>query len=268
MDKLSIEFSGLVSDIADILNKSSTNLNTLKLFCCTIENLEGSLLFSKQKGDEIHSSETIYDMFYHLRGHWRWDSHHLLYILIKRARSQEALQKLNQFKNKIKYTTKLKDLADSFQSMYKSPPLGYVKMIAIVEKDYSEFTLNDCKQLDEYLAKFYDGKTFLPPNIENSNSIKITWYIPTEAVRGVLSKAHKNKKIFQVLSISFFQVDQVVIWNKKMPYYLKVCKLWAIYVHSIKGIFNGYYFGNKCDPTSFLENQSNCHNWYFEIYQF
>ena len=233
MDELSLEFSGLVSDVAEILNKSSANLSKLKLYFCTIKDSERSLLFSKQESDKIYISKTIYDMFYHLRGYWRWDSHHLLYILIKRAGSQEALQKLNQFKNKIKYTTKLKDLADSFQSMYKSPPLGYVKMIAIVEKDYSEFTLNDCKQLDEYLAKFYDGKTFLPPNIENSNSIKITWYIPTEAVRDVLSKAHKIKEIFQVLSISFFQIDQVVIWNEKMPYYLKVCKLWAIYIHIV-----------------------------------
>ena len=230
MDELSLEFSGLVSDVAEILNKFSTNLNKLKLFLCTIKDSERSLLFSKQKSSEIHCSKTIYDMFYHLRGHWRWDSHHLLYILIKQAESQEALQRLNQFKNKIKYTTKLKELSDSFQSMYKSPPPGYTIMIAIIEKEYSEFTLNDCKELDEYLARFNGGETLLPPNIENFNSIKITWYIPIEAVRDVLSKVHEIKEIFQMLSISFFQIDQVVMWNKKTSYYLEVGKLWALYI--------------------------------------
>ena len=228
MDKLSLEFSELISDLAEILNKSLRNLNKLKLFFCTMRDSERSLLFNQQTSDKIHSSKTIYDMFYHLRGHWRWDSHHLLDILIKRAESPEALQKLNLFKNKIKYATKLKELADSFQSIYKSPPPGYTIMIAIIDKDYSKITLNDCKEVEEYLAKFCGGETLLPPNIENSNSIKITWYIPTEAVRDVLSKAHEIKEIFQMLSISFFQIDQVVIWNKITSYYLEVCKLWAL----------------------------------------
>ena len=229
MDQLSLEFSGLLVDVAEILNKSSTLLNRLKLFCYTIENSERSLLFSKEKSAEIYSSKTIFDLFYHLRGHWRWDSHHLLYILIEKAKSQEALQRLSQFEIKIEYATKLKELAVSFQSIYNSPPPGYVTMIAIIDKDYSEFTLNDSKELDEYLARFYGGSTFLPPNIENFNSMKITWYIPTEAVRDVLSKAYEIKEIFQMLSIIFFQIDQVVIWNEKMPYYLKVRKLWVIY---------------------------------------
>ena len=230
MNELSLEFARLVCDVAEILNKSSTNLNVLKLFLCTMKDLEGSLLFSKQKSAEIHSSETIYELFYHLRGHWRWDNYRLLYILIEKAKSQDALQKLIQFDNKVECTIKLKEFSDLIQSIHMSPPPGYVTMTAIIDKDYSEFTLNDCKQVDEYLARFYDGITFLPPTIENFNSIKITWYIPTEAVRGILSKAHKVKEIFQLLSISFFQIDQVVIWNEKMPYYLKVCKLWAIYI--------------------------------------
>ena len=230
MDKLSLQFSNLVCDVAEILNKSSSNLDKLKLFYCTIRDSEGSLLFSKQKSAEIHSSKTIYELFYHLRGHWRWDSHYLLYILIENVGSQEAKQKLNQFKDSIKYTLKLEELSDSFQSIYKSPPPGYVKMIAIIEKRYSELTLNDCKELDEYLAKFFGGKAFLPSNIEKFKSIKITWYIPTEAVRGVLNKAHENEEIFKLLSISFFQIDQVVMWNKKTSYYLEVCKLWALYI--------------------------------------
>ena len=61
MDKLSLQFSNLVCDVAEILNKSSTNLDKLKLFLCTIKDSEGSLLFSKQKSAEIYNSKTIYE---------------------------------------------------------------------------------------------------------------------------------------------------------------------------------------------------------------
>ena len=222
IDEYSLEFSALVADIAEILDKSA-NLNKLKSVCYTVTTPEKSLLFSQRESAEIRASNSVFDVFYHLRSHWRWDSHRLLVTLVKRCESQKALLKLKQFKNKIDYTKKLNEFSDYFCSLHKPLPPGYTRMRAIIEKDYSEFTIKACKKLDKFLASFFGSTTFRPPDYDESTSIQVTWYIPFEAVSDLLSKAHQVKEIFELLSISYFEIDGVVIWNKKWPYSLQVC---------------------------------------------
>jgi len=223
MDKLSLEFSALVADVAEILDKSlKNNIEKLKLVCYNLTTPEKSLLINAKKGEVIRACVSVFDMFYELRDHWRWDNHRLLFIIIKRSGSPEAMQKLKQFRSKIDYTKKLSGVHSFFQSMNKSPPPGYTKMEAIVEKDYAEITLQECEELDKYLSDCF-GSAGLPPSMcDPSHSVKITWFIPTEAVSGLLSKAHQAREIFQFLSISFFQIDGIIIWNKKWPYSLQV----------------------------------------------
>ena len=220
MDDFSLEFSALVADVAEILNV--THLNKLKLVCCGITTPENSLMFGERESAAIQACISFFDMFYQLRHHWRWDNHRLLFTLIKRSNSQKALEKLEQFERKIDYTKKLRDLSSSFQSAHRSLPPGYAKMVAIIEKDYSDFSLEDCKELDEYLTSSF-GSALHPPTYEKSSSIKITWYIPAGAVGGLLSKAYQAKEVVQLLSVSFFEVDEVVVWNKKWPYLPQVC---------------------------------------------
>ena len=222
MDEFSLEFSALVADVAEIL-ETPTNLQKIKLVCCNITTPQKSLLLSEKENAEIRASSSVFEIFYLLRGHWRWDNHRLLFTLIKRDGSQEALEKLNQFRKKIYYTQELNKLADFCQSAEKPLPPGYTKMVAIIEKDYTDFTVKECDELDEYLVDAFGG--IIPPTakIENSNSIKVTWYIPAEAVSWLLTKAYQAKEIFQLLSISYFEVDEVVIWKEKWPYSLQVC---------------------------------------------
>ena len=222
MDVLSLEFSALLADVAEILDKSSTNLNKLKSVCYSITTTEKSLLFSEKKTAAIRAGPSVFDVFYELRGHWRWDSHRLLFTLIKRSGSQEAMEKLIQFQNKINYTKKLIELTRYFQSVQKPPPPGYTKMIAIIEKDYSDFTLKECTELEEFLTDFFGSTALNPADYEESHSIKVTWYIPTEAVSGVLSRAYQGKELFKLLSISYFEIDEIVIWNDKRSYSLQV----------------------------------------------
>ena len=225
MDKLGQEFSELIINVAKILNESPDNVEKLKLICNTITPPEKSLLFSPQKSSEIRESTTVLDIFYHLRGHWRWDSHLLLFTLIKRTNSPEALEKVEQFQQKINYTKKLSEFSSSFKSVYKYPPPGYAKMIAIVKKNYTEYTLDDCRELNDYLASFFGSLTLIPPEIENFNSIRITWYIPSKIVSNILSAAHQIKELFQLLSISLFEIGEIVIWNEKKSNLPQVRKL-------------------------------------------
>ena len=205
----------MVADVADILHKSPAVLNKLKLVCYSITTTEKSLLFSEKESAAIRASHSVFDIFYELRGHWRWDNTRLLFALIKRSGSQEALAKYELFQNKVNYAKKLIELTKYYQSVHKPLPSGYTRMITIIEKDYSDFTVRECQELEEYLADAFSSVALLPANVEESNSIKVTWYIPIEAVSGVLSKAYQAKGLFKLLSISYFEIDEVIIWNKK-----------------------------------------------------
>ena len=221
MDELSLEFSAVVADVAEILEKTA-NLDKFKLVCCNVTTKGKSLILSENESSQIRASRSVFDIFYQLRNHWRWDNHRLLYTLIKRTGSQEAMDRLKQFRDKVDYTKKLNELSEYFQSVRKPPPAGYTKMRAIIDKDYTDFTVMDCTELNTYLATAFGSATLSPADYEPKASIQVTWYIPTEAVSGLLGIAYQAKETFQLLSISFFEIDEVVVWNKKWPHSLQV----------------------------------------------
>ena len=224
------EFTICVENIAKILDKSA-NLDKFKLVCCRVTTQ--SLLFNEEESAAIRGSSSVFHMFEQLRGHWRWYSHHLLSTLINLTESQAALQELNQFENNIDYGKKLNDTEFSsyFQSMHEPLPPGYTIMRAIVDKKYSELTLKDCKQLDEDLTREFGSIALRPPIYKGSNFTEVTWYIPAEAVSGLLSKLYQAKEIFKLLLISFFEIDDVVILNKKVLGSLDVCMCAHNYTH-------------------------------------
>lgn len=91
--------------------------------------------------------------------------------LNKLSGSQDAIQKLEEFEDEIDYTITLNEFSHQFQSLRRQTPPGYTKMRDILEKEYSEFTLKECKELDEHLASAFGTTTLCPPFYDESNSI-------------------------------------------------------------------------------------------------
>jgi len=228
MSKQSIEFGIVVSDIADILEaEMKTNLRKLTIICCSITSPGPmySLIFTSQKIAKIKACTSVYDLFLELRGHWRYDDHPLLYAIVKQSGSKKAAEKLEKFRNKIKYHQKLVDIYDHYQSTKTPPPEGYTKMVAIVEKDYDAITKKEYQEIERMLLDYSCGGPALrPPTFWPHHSIKIVWYIPVEAVGNALKLVYQATEIFSLLSISFFEVDGVIVWNKKWPTF-QVCLL-------------------------------------------
>ena len=222
MNQLCHEFATLVNDIETILDKS-TSFQEFKLACYNIITAKKFLLFSEKEVKAVKNTKSVSDVFNCLQGHWRWDSHQLLSTLIELNESYDALQKLRLFEAKIDYKRRLDEFSSYFQSMYEPLPQGCTRMMAIIEKKYSELSLKDCAKLDSYLAEALGGTTLRPPFYDESNLVEVTWYIPVESVSRLLSKGYEARELFELLSISFFQIDDVVIWKKKWPYLLKVC---------------------------------------------
>ena len=194
-------------------------LDNFKLICINLTSRESSLVFNSQEVAKIKACTSVYDLFDELRDHWRYDSHPLLYAIVKKSGSREAIQRLKLFRNKIKYHQKLKLVYNMSQSSQTPLPEGYTKMVAIVEKDYDEITLAECEEIDQMLQNYFGVPALRPPTYEPSDSIKITWYIPIEAAGRVLKKAcqAKEEMFFKLLSISFFEVHNIIVLNKKWP---------------------------------------------------
>ena len=228
MDELSVEFATVVADIAEILNKSDI-LDTFKLICHSIIT-EKPLLFSEKDSIAIQSSKSVFDVFYYLRDHWRWDSHHLLSTIIKLNEAKDAIQKLNKFEKSIDYTKTLNEFSSQFQFMNKLLPPSYTTMKAIIEKHNSMITLEECIKLNKHLARVLGGATLRPPIYEGSDSIQVIWYIFSEFVSILLSKAYQAKETFQLHSISYFEIDGVVILSSNSQ---KVC----LFIHSLLYLF-------------------------------
>jgi len=249
----SVEFAALVADIAEILEVKlkPKELNKFKCICTNLASKESSLVFSSQEIARIKACASVCDLFDELRDHWRYDSHFLLYTIVKKSGSPEAMQMLKLFEKKIKYHQKLKEVYDNSQSSQTPLPEGYTKMVAIVEKDYDEITLAECKEIDEMLLSYFGGPALRPPSYGPAGSIKITWYIPIEAVGRALKKAYQAKEemIFKLLSISFFEVHEIIVLNDKWPSLVQVIiltsKIVILYSISIPSIEKGAYFQSE-----------------------
>ncbi|XP_065903589.1 putative leucine-rich repeat-containing protein DDB_G0290503 isoform X7 [Dysidea avara] len=214
----SIEFGTLIAEIAEILQEEvKSNLKRLTTVCYSITSKGNSLLFNSAEIAKIKACESVHDLFYELRGHWRYDDHPLLYAIVKQSGSKKAMGKLEMYRSKIKYHQKVQNIYDHSVSSKTPLPDGYTRMVAIVEKNYNEITKKEYEEIETMLLGNFGGPALRPPTFWPTHSTKIVWYIPTEAVGSVLKMAYHATEMFPLLSISFFEVDGVIIWNKKWP---------------------------------------------------
>ena len=214
-----MEFNAVVFDIAEILENGLGHTNNIEKFKCLCYGLttNDQLFFSAKEKAAIKSCKTFHELFSEVRRSMRWDSHRLLNIIIIRAGMEEAVTKLKQFEKKIDCQMKLKDIHDIFKAKDEPLPDGYTEMIAIVEKDYTHITLDEFKEIEDFLSIHLNE---LPPcKRAKYYSVRITWYIPTDAVPLLLQKAYQARE-FLVLqpTIVYIAIAGVMVWDKNGAY--------------------------------------------------
>ena len=134
--------------------------------------------------------------------YWNWSSHRLLYTIIKRVDAPKAVNLLEKFKNKIDYQMKLKYVHKYLRKTKKQAPDGYYKMTAIINKDYSEITLEEGLKIEKFVSDCL-GIEQACSDVSESQSIEMTWYIPDDAVERLCSKAFQHKNAFILQSFCF-----------------------------------------------------------------
>ena len=216
-DGASIDFNAVVFDIAEILDElTAGNVDKFKGLCYGLT-IDDQIFFSTAEKDAIRACKTFNGLFSEIHRSMRWDSHQLLDRIIFRVGLPEATAKLEQFKKKIDWQMKLKDFYESCLAKDECPPDGYTEMVAIVNKDYTQITVGDYKEIEDFLSTHLSGLP--PPKRGKHLSVQFTWYIPISAVPLLLQKAYHAREFFILQpTIVYISIAGVMVWDKNTTY--------------------------------------------------
>ena len=190
------DFSAVVADIAAELEKSvDKSIKKVKIVCYNLTIADNMPLLSADDKEKIKHCNSIYDIFEVMSPHWSWNSHRLLFIIIKRVKSSEALELLTQYRKKIDYQMKIENIY-KYCKQNKSPvPFDYVRMKAIIDKDYNDITLEEFSELEEF-ANRYLGINQCPFEVNPSQSIQVIWLISQKQLIVYAQKHFNIKRLF------------------------------------------------------------------------
>ena len=223
-DDASVDFNAVVFDIANILENALKHTGDIEKFKCLCYGLttNDQLFFSTAEKDAIRACKTFHELFSEIHRSMRWNSHRLLNTIILRADLPEAATRLEQYKTKINYQIKLRSIFDKCAVNEKQPPDGYTKMVAIINKDYTQITVGEYKEIEDFLSTHLSE---LPPaNCARHHSVQLTWYIPTAAVVPLLIKAYQAREYFTLQpTILYLSIAGVMVWDKDSVYSPQVC---------------------------------------------
>ena len=212
-NEASIEFSAVVADIAEKLDKCvNKNINKVKVVCYNLKTKYGNALLSQSDKEKIIKCKSIYGIFEIVHPHWRWNSHRLLLVIINRFECPEALELLQKFKKKIDYQMKIKEIYAHIQCNRLPFPKGYAEVEAIIGKDYNKVTLEEFSLLEEFVDKHL-GIIQCPFEVNPAQSVQVIWLICIEAVDSLCSRAFECKEAFLQNSFTYLKIGDIDILN-------------------------------------------------------
>ena len=217
----SSEFAILLSNIIKELKKNEAeNLETIKNVCSflTIKDDPGVLLFNEDQQEAIDACDNVRTLFTkNLRGCWRWDDFSLLRFLIQSLESSECCEAmLNQFEEKIDSQMKLKEIYEHCIMEERDIPIGYDKMVAIVNrKIFSRITIEEYKELKQFISSHLEVKPCVIPPVYKAatSSLILEFFIPKTAISHMVETATKHKDEFVKESFVYLRISLNVIFD-------------------------------------------------------
>ena len=222
-EEASLEFTAVVADVAGELEKcDNKDINKVKTVCYNLKTPNGKPVLSSDDKEKIKTSNSMFDIFEVIDPHWRWNSHRLLFLIIKRVQSPTALELLEKFRRKINYQIKIKDIYKHFQHSKQPVPIGYTRMEAIIDKDYSDISLEEFSELEKFVDQHL-GIIQCPIEVNQSKSIEVVWLVSIKAVDSLCSIVFKYKETLLCKSFKSLKIGGIDILNATSQPLLEVC---------------------------------------------
>ena len=210
------EFNITLSKIIQELNAHINQNNRLFKFICYYLIQKISALSQEDK-EQINNSKSVTEIQRVMEPHWNWSSHRLLYIIIDKLKSTKSLEMLQEFNRRINKQMKLKTIHENLQPRIIHSS-GYCKMVAILDlqKDYSEFTLKEGLEIEEFVFDYLGGTgAHLSKAYEHTCTfMEMEWNISTAAVDSLCTEATKHKgKFIENFLFLFLKIGNFIIIN-------------------------------------------------------
>ena len=156
-DQASVEFSFLLNEILkELMENESENLRLLKRTASTLTVTDtfGARIFTDSEVEGIYACNDIEILLLvKLRHCYRWDDHSILTILMKNIKSEKCLKLLQLFELKICSQIKLQQISVQVSQNSSQFPENYHKMVAIVDKIFSDITKEEYDELKQFISQ-------------------------------------------------------------------------------------------------------------------
>ena len=178
-------------------------------------------MLSQEDKKQISNSKSFTDVKNVMDPHWNWSSHCLLLIIIQKLKSRKSLELLQEFDRKINKQMKLKTVHEKLQSKITQSS-SYCKMIAVLDfqKDYSEITLEEGLEIEEFVFDFLGPTGAHLSKAYNSTPetqyafIEMEWNVSTGAVDALCTEAVKHKDEFANKSFLSLKIGEFIVFNE------------------------------------------------------
>ena len=219
-NQASTEFGILMNNIIKELKKNETEyLEDIKNICAylTVKDDPNVFLFNEDQREAIVACDNITTLFRkHLRGCWRFDEFPLLKSIIQSIGSELCEKMLNQYEKKLSILMKLQDIHEHCKQEKQAFPVGYHKMVAIVQhKIYSRITKEEYDELKEFIIKHCEVEEyFLFPFCKAApSSLILEWFVSGTAVSHMVEAATRNAKGFIKNCFVYLKISSYVIFD-------------------------------------------------------
>ena len=221
-EQASAEFAILLQQILKELKKNENdNLELLKIMSSTltVKNKSGVRMFSDSELEGIYACDNINTLLVvKLRHCYRWDDHSMLTLLMKNINSQECLKLLQLFEFKMYSQIKLQQICEQLSEGSSRIPDCYDKMIAIVDKIFSDITKEEYDELKQFISQHCGVEPYVMTPFSKASpfsSIVIEWSIPINPVSYMIRTANRNAHVFTKEIFVYLKISSTVIFDHR-----------------------------------------------------
>ena len=221
-EQASVEFGVLLDEILEELMKNENkNLKLLKRTSSTLtlKDKPGIKIFSDSELETIYACNDIETLLIiKLRHCYRWDDHSMLNVLMSKLNAEECLRLLRLFETKVCGKMKLQQLHEHSLQGSVNIPEGYHKMIAIVNKIFSDITKEEYDELKQFISQHCGVEPYVVSpffKVSPFNSMVIEWFIPVNAVSYMIETAKNNVHMFTKEIFLYLKISSTVIFDHR-----------------------------------------------------
>ena len=222
VEQASVEFAILLDEILQELKKNEeNNLKLLKIMSSTltVKDKSGVLMFSDSEVEGIRCCNNIDTLLVvKLRHCYRWDDHSMLNVLVKGIKSQKCLQLLQMFDFKMYSQIKLQQISAQLSQDKVRFPENYDKMIAIIDKIFSDITKEEYDALKQFLSQNCGVEPYVISPFSKASpfsSVVIEWFIPVNTAPYMIEIAKINGTMLTKEKFLYLKISSTVIFDHR-----------------------------------------------------